>query len=788
MITYIDSENRQNYTVLFDKASTKLGLKPIIEEVRDPETHEITKHYFKRKYDQTTQAWITVPCEPDEIDTTTDSILVDDENGNKVPVQQITSLNEYFQHIRDLAGMAIGTGRTGTDPYFLRLPLDEPFFEINANTRGITVPGELSQIAVKGDKLAEVVFFRIDRYYDAVDLNTRHIYIEWELPDGTKGISRDFLRDTQSEKDKIIFGWAIGEELTKQVGTIRFAVRFVEWFDNTVLDQDDRRINLDTATEDTQMLYSFSSLPATVSVVDSLNYSLFEDDEDLKNFNSLITEDNIGTMVLYLEDSDPDSVNETAPELAAMPKYVRDLSPEFYVEAKPITGKENEYKINLIGEYGAATLELRVEANAEDGGQISYVFGYIAHTKDEGTGVAATGASGMVAKYKFIEATDVFTDEDEKTAENFNTKKTFFIKDSTGVLAVVNANDAALAVAENPDVKFFEKVAYVEVNAPGHYYAIADNRAGGKKANSAYSSTFYIPWPSKPEVETKMASRFVGNELEYTLAADESFNEASIDNRGKTNLRTSTTVVADTNLVELKPTVTAEETAGLTYTWYKNANNHLMDSGEVANAANYTRPEGLKDEVWAAQEATLLTDAGWEVIEGATAPTYVASEPGCYAVKVTNKFNNKETQSDLLDAGACRVTGMPKIPSIDWTSFKASASAGAIPNAIDIELKDINGDAVDYDKIEYQWHKVTIPDAEHPGLATDLELATEDDMTSPASPVEGMTFDAEGKAKIPFQPKVAGAFFLEVRNTLNGATVIYNGGEDELIGTIQISA
>ena len=178
MITYIDSENRQNYTVLFDKASTKLGLKPIIEEVRNPETHEIEKQYFKRMYDQNTQSWVTVACDPSEIDEETDSILVDDGNGNKVPVKQITSLNEYFQHIRDLAGMAIGTGRTGTDPYFLRLPLDEPFFEINANTRGITVPGELSQIAVKGDKLAEVVFFRIDRYYDAVDLNTRHIYIE----------------------------------------------------------------------------------------------------------------------------------------------------------------------------------------------------------------------------------------------------------------------------------------------------------------------------------------------------------------------------------------------------------------------------------------------------------------------------------------------------------------------------------------------------------------------------------------------------------------------------------
>jgi hypothetical protein len=108
------------------------------------------------------------------VNVNTEELL--DEQGN--PIQPISGLNDYFQHIKDLAGLAIGQGRSGSDPYFLRLPLDEPFFEINANTRGITVPGELSQVAVVGDKLAEIVFFRIDRYYDAVDLNTRHIYIE----------------------------------------------------------------------------------------------------------------------------------------------------------------------------------------------------------------------------------------------------------------------------------------------------------------------------------------------------------------------------------------------------------------------------------------------------------------------------------------------------------------------------------------------------------------------------------------------------------------------------------
>ena len=173
MITSYNGEDKR-YTVLFEKASRKLGLLPFKEEIRNEETHEVVVQYFKRTYNQTSEAWETVPCAEGEVDTETETLL--DSEGN--PIKPIGNLNEYFQHIKDLASMAIGQGRSGSDPYFLRLPLDEPFFEINANTRGITVPGELSQIAVKGDKLAEIVFFRIDRYYDAVDLNTRHIYIE----------------------------------------------------------------------------------------------------------------------------------------------------------------------------------------------------------------------------------------------------------------------------------------------------------------------------------------------------------------------------------------------------------------------------------------------------------------------------------------------------------------------------------------------------------------------------------------------------------------------------------
>lgn len=772
MITYIDSENRQNYTVLFDKASTKLGLKPIIEEVRDPVTHEITKNYFKRVYDQNIQAWKTVACEANEIDTATDSILVDDGNGNRIPAQQITSLNEYFQHIRDLAGMAIGTGRTGTDPYFLRLPLDEPFFEINANTRGITVPGELSQIAVKGDKLAEVVFFRIDRYYDAVDLNTRHIYIEWELPDGTKGISRDFLRDTQSEKDKIIFGWAIGEELTKQVGTIKFAVRFVEWFDNTVLDQENRRITLDTATERTQMLYSFSSLPATVSVVDSLNYSLFEDDDEFGEYVSNLTTKNVGTMVLYLEDSDPDSVDETAPEVAEAPVFVRDLTRQFYPEAQEIVDKPNEYRINLVGDQNTndLELELQVEAYSPDGGQISYVFGHIEHTADEGTGVAATGAQGRVADYKFVAATDVFTDEDNKTEETFNTEKIFFIKDRTGVPIVVNAHDAVLAIEQNPNVEFFERVAYIVVNDPGHYYAIADNRVGGKKANSTYSSTFYVPWAAKPVCENndKMLEpdgtpkHVVLNKIEYTKVIE---NIAQVGENPPSNISFETSAPQNTDGAVLNPLFSAGTENNLSYTWYRHPDNHIvMDENFDIHALD--RPDGKTDSEWRVEEDQAIANNNWVAIEGANRPTYKATQPGCYAVKVRNNFNNSATEANLFEGGISRVTNMPEVPTIaNWDEIRVYPS-----NANSVTIPDIRIRVTDHDIVRYTWHMITDNNADEDMVAAGY-MAESTGVVN-LTPVENSEGVFEGS--IQFRPLQAGLFYLVLENELNGSIAYVN--------------
>jgi hypothetical protein len=51
------------------------------------------------------------------------------------------------------------------------LPLDEPRFSIDANTRDIIIPANFRKlVGVEGDHVAETLIFDIDRYFDFVDL------------------------------------------------------------------------------------------------------------------------------------------------------------------------------------------------------------------------------------------------------------------------------------------------------------------------------------------------------------------------------------------------------------------------------------------------------------------------------------------------------------------------------------------------------------------------------------------------------------------------------------------
>ena len=618
MITRINSENSQDYTVLFNKASAKLGLIPIEKEVNG----EIT--YWKSVQNNDNE-WELVQCEASELDSNNNLII----NGEVS--KGISSLNEYYQHIAELADLAIGVGRTGEAPYFLRIPVDEPYFEINANTRVISVPNELRQVGVVGDDLAEIVFFRINRYYDAVDLATRQIYIEWELPDGTKGISRDFLTDTQSDKDMIIFGWMIDNVLTAQAGTIRFSVRFIERYDDP----------------SSSIVYSFSTLPATITVSNSLNYSLNQDEiaaDELNNSNA------IGQFQWYLKNSDPDIVDDVEPQLAAIPIFIKDIAPT----------ANNSNIANLVnGSY-----ELVAQAYAEDGGSISYKFGYKA-AADGGTVDSFTG------KTKFIPA-------DLSNGVNQNT--TYYIQEANGIYSVTDNIDI------ESDTQYYEKVGYVIVRNPGFYTAEAKNRVFGLKENSNKGNQLEIPYAKKPVI-SGMPTSFVINEKVYEDVIDDEIDQTSVGDENKSNIKITVADAIDKSAtILLQPFFAQADEGQLTYQWY-----YSRDNEEMENA---------------------------EPISGETGNTLIASNPGYYSVKATNSFNNSIVETSFDEAGICRVTEMPILPVIDFEEFETRLIVDDDPQPALIVPE------VEHDHIRYEWHKITSDNNDRDPIAEgDLAIA-----------------------------------------------------------------
>jgi hypothetical protein len=139
MVTYIDTKNRAKYQVLFETAENVLKNAENLPAGIDRESIEIA------------------------------------------------TLNQYFAYLQDLITVS---SNENIKSYFLRLPLDEELFEINANTRAISIPRNFSSngVGVQGDETAEIVYFSIDRFFDHTDLadDSINIVIQWETRDKNK--------------------------------------------------------------------------------------------------------------------------------------------------------------------------------------------------------------------------------------------------------------------------------------------------------------------------------------------------------------------------------------------------------------------------------------------------------------------------------------------------------------------------------------------------------------------------------------------------------------------------
>lgn len=183
---------------------------------------------------------------------------------------EINSLETYFSKIEELLNELDESKGAEYGRKYTILPLDEEHFEIDTNARTIKVPEAFRKngIAVQGDMAAETLYFKVPRYFDAMDLNNTSIYIQWQYTNSQnnnveKGISHEWVRDIESEDDYLIFGWTLGGRITEEAGNLQFSVRFV-------LGKKDERTGI------TNISYSLSTLTTNVIINPGLNYSLDE--------------------------------------------------------------------------------------------------------------------------------------------------------------------------------------------------------------------------------------------------------------------------------------------------------------------------------------------------------------------------------------------------------------------------------------------------------------------------------------------------------------------------------
>lgn len=150
----------------------------------------------------------------------------------------------------------IKNGEEEFQPIFTMLPADEPRFKVNLNTRRIEIPSGFIGQQVQNDNYAETIWFEVDRYFDATDLYATDISIQWENG-RDKGVTQAFNPmanlNIHQIYGKIVFGWPLTSNITKNSGNVRFTIRFYKESESTG-----------------ECVYNLTTLPMNLKINDGL--------------------------------------------------------------------------------------------------------------------------------------------------------------------------------------------------------------------------------------------------------------------------------------------------------------------------------------------------------------------------------------------------------------------------------------------------------------------------------------------------------------------------------------
>lgn len=234
---------------------------------------------------------------------------------------------------------------------FYRVPLDEPTFKVDMDTRKITIPEHYvnNGLGVCGDTNAEIIIFEIDRLFDIMDLDAvEGCWIQWQNTSSKKsGNSVAILSD--ATEDKLYAAWVVSSEMTDTPGNIDFALRFFTTAPNAI-------------TQEPEIVYSVSTQKATCSVKPTLNLRVLQYDEG-NHVIGKVEPDNFETLIM----TRPIYSGVINSMKGAAPRIITDLKA---MEYNLLTSGDlyEEYKLG----FPEGVIQFAVEIESPDGGKPVY--------------------------------------------------------------------------------------------------------------------------------------------------------------------------------------------------------------------------------------------------------------------------------------------------------------------------------------------------------------------------------------------------------------------------------
>lgn len=160
------------------------------------------------------------------------------------------------------------------------LPYAHNVYDIDLNTRTVYGP---DMLGAQKDHKSEVIYFRINRYFDYMDLANTACIIEYILPNDKERVPYIYIvpfYDTTSElagEGKMIFPWSVAGTATSQNGSLEYAIRFFKVVDDE---------------GELELVYNLNLLPTKTTVKRSLevNNELMNAEYDIPadHYESLI--------------------------------------------------------------------------------------------------------------------------------------------------------------------------------------------------------------------------------------------------------------------------------------------------------------------------------------------------------------------------------------------------------------------------------------------------------------------------------------------------------------------